>query len=217
MKSSILLFFLIFGMNTSQAQYSMRASMGIDFANTPSLNDYINQNFPVIDNPVNDFNTAVNFSGEFGYSLTNTFQAGIELSYLLSSFTYSNELGKFELDYNIISPSLLGYYVLNGSGYNFKFGGGFGIRFVNVDLSFPGTTTIINFSNTGYGFILRTEGNTLLGGNFYANIGADLKYDINGSPKSGGANLYNNSSRENVNLNSLAVAIRLGVAYIFKE
>lgn len=215
MKSFFLILIMIFGSSKSQAQYSVRASMGIDFANTPSLNDYINQTFPVDGNPLNDFNTAVNFSGEFGYSLTNTFQIGLELSYLLNSFNYSNELGKFELDYKVISPSLLGYYVLNGTGYNFKFGGGFGIHFVNVDLSFPGTTVITNYSNTGFGFILRTEGNTLLGGNFYANIGADLKYDINGSPKSGSSNLYNNISRENVNLNSLAVSLRLGIAYIF--
>lgn len=215
MKSFFLILIMIFGSSKSQAQYSVRASMGIDFANTPSLNDYINQTFPVDGNPLNDFNTAINFSGEVGYSVTNTFQIGLELSYLLNSFNYSNELGKFELDYKIISPSLLGYYVLNGTGYNFKFGGGFGIHFVNVDLSFPGTTVITNYSNTGFGFILRTEGNTLLGGNFYANIGADLKYDINGSPKSGSSNLYNNISRENVNLNSLAVSLRLGIAYIF--
>jgi len=215
MKSFFLILIMIFGSSKSQAQYSVRASMGIDFANTPSLNDYINQTFPVDGNPLNDFNTAINFSGEVGYSVTNTFQIGLELSYLLNSFNYSNELGKFELDYKVISPSLLGYYVLNGTGYNFKFGGGFGIHFVNVDLSFPGTTVITNYSNTGFGFILRTEGNTLLGGNFYANIGADLKYDINGSPKSGSSNLYNNISRENVNLNSLAVSLRLGIAYIF--
>lgn len=215
MKSFFLIGLMFFSVNTTEAQYSLRASMGIDFANTPSLNDYINQTFPVDGNPLNDFNTAINFSGEVGYSVTNTFQIGLELSYLLNSFNYSNELGKFELDYKIISPSLLGYYVLNGTGYNFKFGGGFGIHFVNVDLSFPGTTVITNYSNTGFGFILRTEGNTLLGGNFYANIGADLKYDINGSPKSGSSNLYNNISRENVNLNSLAVSLRLGIAYIF--
>ena len=190
MKSFLLFLFLLVGLNASQAQYSIRASMGIDFANTPSLNDYINQTFPVDGNPLNDFNTAVNFSGEFGYSITNTFQVGLELSYLLNSFNYSSELGKFELDYNIIAPSLLGYYVLDGSGYNFKFGGGFGLRFVNVDLSFPRTTGITNYSDTGFGFILRAEGNTLLGGNFYANIGADLKYDINGSPKSGSRQIF---------------------------
>lgn len=197
------------------AQHSIRASMGIDFANTPSLNDYVNQNFPVNGNPINDFNAAVNFSAEYDYSFTGTFQGGLELGYLLNSYTFSNELGKYELDYNIITPNFLAYYVLNGEGYNFKFGGGLGLRIVSADLSLPGTTLITKYTNIGYGFLLRTEGNTLLGGNFYANIGADLKYDINGSPKNGGNNLHNNISRENVNLNSLAVSVRLGVSYIF--
>ena len=212
MKSFFLCLILLVVVNASQAQYSLRASMGIDFANTPSLNDYINQTFPVDGNPLNDFNTAVNFSCEFGYSITNTFQVGLELSYLLNSFNYSSELGKFELDYNIIAPSLLGYYVLGGSGYNFKFGGGFGLRFVNVDLSLPPTTGISNYSHTGFGFILRVEGNTLLGGNFYANIGGDLKYDVNGNPKSGNINL--DKKFDGVDLNSLAVGLRLGVSYI---
>jgi len=214
MKSTLFGLFMLVSLGASQAQYSLRASMGIDFANTPSLNDYINQTFPVDGNPLNDFNTAVNFSGEFGFYFTNTFQVGFDLSYLLNSYNYSNDLGKFELDYNVISPALLGYYVLSGSGYNFKFGGGLGIRFVSVDLTFPGTTLTTNYSGTGFGIILRAEGNTLLGGNFYANIGADLKYDINGSPKSDRSNLYNSISREEVNLNSLAVGLRLGVSYI---
>ena len=215
MKMRLLFISILLGLNIAEAQYSIRASMGIDFANSPSLNDYINQTFPVGSDPLGDFNTAINFSGEFGYSVTNTFQVGLELSYLINSYNYSSELGKFELDYDIIAPSLLGYYVLGGTGYNFKFGGGIGIRFVNVDLYSPGTTIITNYACSGYGLILRTEGNTLLGGDFYANIGVDLKYDINGNPKFGDLNLYNNISRENVNLNSLAVALRLGIAYIF--
>ena len=106
MKSFFLCLFLLVGVNASQAQYSLRASMGIDFANTPSLNDYINQTFPVDGNPLSDFNTAVNFSGEFGYSITNTFQVGLELGYLINSYTYSSDR-KFELDYDIIAHSLL--------------------------------------------------------------------------------------------------------------
>jgi len=215
MKSFLLILIVLFSFGKSQAQYSIRASMGIDFTNTPSLNDYINQSGLTGGNAVKDFNTAVNFSGEFGYSVMNDFQVGFELGYLINSFNYSTDLGKFELDYNILSPNLLAYYILDGIGYNFKFGGGFGLRFVNVDLSFPGTNVITNYSNTGYGFILRADGNTLLGGNVYANIGADLKYDINGVPKSNGSTLFNNISREDVNLNSLSFAIRLGISFIF--
>ncbi len=212
MRLILLITIIILKLGTAEAQYSFRVSMGIDFANTPSLNDYINQNFPVGSNLLSDFNTAIDFSGEFCYSLTNYFQGGLELSYILNSYNFSNELGKFEFDYNIISPSLLGYYVLNGDGYNFKFGGGFGIRFVDVDLTFPGTTATDKYSSIGLGMILRVEGNTLLGGNFYANIGGDLKYDSNGKPQSGNAVL--DGKLKGANLNSLAFALRLGLAYI---
>lgn len=215
MKVYFILILILFGLNKTEAQYSIRASMGIDFASTPSLTDYVNQNFPVGDSPLNDFNTAIIFSGEFGFLITPEFQLGVEVSYLINSYNYSNELGKFDLDYNIISPSILGYYISQGNGYNIKFGGGIGLRLSNLDLSLPGTTEITNYSNTGFGLILRAEGNTLLGGNFYANIGADLKYDMNGIPKSGSKNLYNNISREDVHLNSLSVGLRLGVSYIF--
>ena len=213
MKKYLLICLLILFSVSTEAQYSLRASMGIDFANTPSLNDYINQTFRGID-PIGDFNTAINFSGEFGYSFTNTFQGGLEISYLLNSYNYSSELGKYELDYSFISPSLLGYYVVNGSGYNFKFGGGAGIRFVSVDLTFPGTNFTNTYKSTGFGLILRADGNTLLGGNFYANIGADLKYDLIPSPQSGSVKLYNSISREEVNLNSVSLGVRLGVSYI---
>ena len=214
MKKYLLIYLFIITSFSVEAQYSLRASMGIDFANTPSLNDYINQTFPVGGSPLNDFNTAINFSGEFGYSFTNTFNAGIEVGYLLNSYNFSNDLGKFEFDYSFISPSLLGYYVVNGSGYNFKFGGGAGIRFVSVDLTFPPTNFKNTYKSTGFGLILRADGNTLLGGNFYANIGADLKYDLIPSPQSGSVKLYNSISREEVNLNSVSLGVRLGVSYI---
>ncbi|NWF89223.1 MAG: hypothetical protein HXY50_07130 [Ignavibacteriaceae bacterium] len=187
--------------------------MGIDFANTPSLNDYINQTFPVGDNPLNDFNSAINFSGEFGYFASKEFHLGAELGYLLNSYNFSSDLGKYEISYNVISPSFLGYYVITGGGYNLKVGGGFGIRFANVDLSFPGTNFVNNYSSTGYGFILRTEGNTLLGNNFFASIGADLKYDAIGEPKSENEKI--NQQFDGVNLNSLAVSLRLGISYFF--
>lgn len=209
------LLIILLAADLSQAQYSLRASMGIDFASTPSLNDYINQNFPVDGSPLNDFNTAVNFSGELGYLVNEKFQLGLEIGYLLNSYNFSNELGKFELSYNFIAPSLHGYFVVAGEGYNFKFGGGAGIRILNTDLSFPGTTVVNNYSSTGFGVMIRVEGNTLLSGNFYANIGADLKYDIADSPISNGMHLHNNLSKDDVNFNSLSAGLRLGISYIF--
>lgn len=215
MKILIITLFVLLGISQTNAQYSLRASMGIDFVNSPSLNDFINQSGLTGRDYVKDFNTAVNFSAEFGYSINQSFQMGIETGYFINSFNFNTDLGKFELGYNVIYPTVLGYYVLSGTGYNFKFGGGMGLKFVFLDLSLPGTNTTTRYSNTGFGFILRAEGNTLLGGNVFANIGADLKYDVNGIPKNNNNNLYNPISRADVNLNSFSAGIRLGLTFYF--
>lgn len=214
MKPFAFLLFITIYFNQTSAQYSIRASMGIDLVNSPSLNDYINQSGLTGGNSVKDFNTAINFSGEFCYSLSESMQMGLEAGYSINSFNYTTDLGKFELVQRVISPTLLAYYLINGTGYNFKFGGGTGLRFVSVNISLPGTNTDTKYTNTGFGLILRAEGNTLLGENVYANIGANLRYDLNGIPKNGGTNLYNSISRSDVNLNSFAFGLYLGIIII---
>ena len=109
--------------------------------------------------------------------------------------------------------SVLNFYVLHGDGYSFKFGGGAGLRFLSADEKLPGTTLTTTYSSTGYGVLLRAEGNTLLGGNIYAKIAAQAGYDINGEPKNNGQHLGN--ANEAVNFNSLSVGLSLGVSYIF--
>ncbi len=112
-------------------------------------------------------------------------------------------------------PSLLAFYVISGQGYNFKFGGGGGARFISVDETLPASARSDNYTSTGFGAIIRAEGNTLLSGNVYANVIADLRYDINGEPSGNLGNLRNNVLNENVNFNSLSVGIKLGVSYFF--
>ena len=72
-----------------------------------------------------------------------------------------------------------------------------------------------NYSSVGFGTILRIEGNTLLGGNIYANIGADIRYDVNGEPENAqGKNLVNIIQNENVNFNTLSIGVRRGITDI---
>jgi hypothetical protein len=186
--------------------------MGIDFVSVPSLKDYIDQ-LPY--EQLADFNAAVDFSGSYGRMISESYQLQAELGYLLYSFNSNGLDGQYNLTYSLIMPSILSYYVLSGTGYNFKFGGGIGIRFLSVDESLPGTTGSDNYSSTGYGFILRAEGNTAIGENVYAHIAADVRYDVNGEPENNGNKLDNVVYKENVNFNSLSFGVRLGISYQF--
>ena len=199
----------------SYSQYDIRAGMGISFATTPSLTDYLNQNFVPSNQQIGLFGSAIVFSGEGGYLLNDHYELGIELAYLINSYNFSYDVGNYRLSYNIIMPTLVNYYVIKGQGYDFKFGGGIGPRFVSANQQLPGTITGVNFTSTGFGLLARADGNTTLGGNLYANIGVDLRYDFNGKPKNGSKYIYNNVYNQDVNFNSLSATIRLGVSYIF--
>src|SRR5690554_1650229 len=213
MKKLVLIFFIITA--PTFAQFELSASMGIHFINSPSLYDYLNQNYASPGETIEGFNSAINFSGEAGYNLSSSFQSAIDIGYNIYSYTSSGSLGQYDLTYGNLLLSLLGYYVLTGEGYNFKFGGGGGVRFLSADESLPGTGITKTFSSTGFGLLLRAEGNTLLGENIYAKIGAQVGYDFNGEPENNGNPIPNNASNENVNFNSLSIGVSLGVSYIF--
>jgi hypothetical protein len=214
MKKTLIALVVVFisAISFAQTENEVRASMGIDFVSIPSLKDYIDQ---LQYEQLPDFNSAVNFSGSYGRMLSESYQLQAELGYLLYSFTSSGTDGQYELIYSLIMPSILNYYVLTGKGYNFKFGGGVGVRILSVEESLPGTGSSENYSAVGYGFILRAEGNTAIAENVFAHIAADVRYDVNGEPENKGENLYNVVYKENVNFNSLSFGIRLGISYQF--
>jgi len=214
MKKILIFFFaiIISGLSFAQKQNEVRASMGIDFVSIPSLKDYIDQ-LPY--EQLADFNAAINFSGSYGRMLSESYQLQLEVGYFLYSFNSSGIDGQYDLTYTLIMPSVLNYYVINGKGYNFKFGGGAGIRFLSMDESLPGTGSTVNYSSTGFGLILRAEGNTAIAENVYAHIATDVRYDLNGEPKNNDKNLYNIVLKENVNFSSLSFGIRLGISYQF--
>jgi len=197
-----------------KAQGELKAVMGINFMSIPSMQDYLNQNFAPPDDQLGSFISSIIFAGEGGLFLSENFEMTVEVGYQIYSYTASSIFGQYDLTYNNLMPSILGYYVLGGNGYNFKFGGGIGIRFPVVDESLPATGSTISYTSTGYGIIARVEGNTLLGGNVYANISADIRYDVNGEPENNGVSLYNNIQKENVNFNTFSIGVSLGISYV---
>jgi len=210
MKKITILFFLITISSFSLAQKfnEVRASMGIDFVSIPSLKDYLEANYT---DRLSDFSSAVNFSGSYGRMISSNTQLEVELGYLLNSYNSNTNGGNYDLTYSLLMPSVLVYYVLTGTSYNFKFGGGAGIRFLSITEKLPGYPGNDNYSSTGYGFILRAAGNTAIAQDVFAHIGADVRYDVLNEPdKSLAGNKIGN-----VNFNSLSFGIRLGISYQF--
>ena len=213
MKKIITSIWIIICLNAASAQGELKAVMGINFMSIPSMQDYLNQNFAPPNDKLGSFVSSVIFAGEGGLFFNENFEMTVEVAYQIYSYTTSGLGGQYDLSYNNIMPSILAYYVIAGNGYNLKFGSGLGLRFPDVDESLPATGNTITYTSTGYGVIARAEGNTLLGGDVFANIGAEIRYDVNGEPENNGNTLTNNVQGENVNFNTFSLGVRLGISY----
>lgn len=213
MKPDKVLFIIIISSFYSYAQVDFRVGMGLDFFNSQSVVDYINQSNFSGSGELPSFSTAVNFSGEVGVKVDNNIQLSGDIAYQIYSYNSNVALGRYDIAFNNFMPSVLTYYMIEGAGYNFKFGGGAGLRFISVEQTLPASVGAEKYSSTGFGFLLRAQGNTLLSDKIYANISLDVRYDINGVPENNGRKLYNNVMKEDVNFNQLALGIKLGLYY----
>ncbi len=63
------------------------------------------------------------------------------------------------------------------------------------------------------GVVLKAIGNTALSKDFFALIGIDIRYDFPGELSNNGNKILNPATNEFVNMNSISVAINLGVTF----
>ncbi|PKL84209.1 MAG: hypothetical protein CVV24_01160 [Ignavibacteriae bacterium HGW-Ignavibacteriae-3] len=212
MKTIYSIILLFIGVSSASAQWDLSLSMGLDLKYGPSFRDYVNSSFASGNNQIPSFKSAISFSGEVDYKLSRSFALGLEYDLQIDSYsiTYSTG-GAYEISYNMQRPSLMAYYVYPGTGYQFKFGGGVGPRFITLTEKI---NTSADYSSAGYGFVLKAEGNTMLSKNFYALIGTNFRYDISGDVSNSQNSIINRATGENLNLSTISFGIYLGVTFI---
>lgn len=214
MKRLFLILFLILSINIFAQHNEISATMGIDFMSTPAFRDYINQNYAAGEE-ISDFNSAVQFTLKYGRLLNPNFMVAGEVGYQIFSYNNFFSLGQYDITINSIMPNVLAYYVIAGDGYNFKLGGGAGLRLLYITEKRPGDPNLSDYLASGFGIILRGEGTTRIDGNLHAHIGGDIRYDLAGKPEPDQSGTSSNRSFEEVEFNSLIVGIRLGISYYF--
>lgn len=216
MRKLIVGFSVLFFSLTASAQVDLMAGMGISFQSTPSLTDYINNLVPAGEE-IAEYSSAVTFFGEADYTVNPTFDLGIEYEYRLFSYnTGFGGLGTYDLTSITHSPSILAYYVIKGPGYKFRFGGGGGYRLVSVDEELPTSNQVGNYTSSGFGLLLKAQAHTLLGGDFHAYIGADIRYDIIGEPSGDSGVLGTQNYGQEIDFNTLGVGIKVGISYFIR-
>ncbi len=214
MRNFLFILMILHSLSTFAQNNELSATMGIDFISTPSFRDYVNQNY-ITGEEISDFSSAVQFNIKYGRIIYSRFMLAAEVGYRIYSYNNFFSLGQYDVSINSILPSVLAFYVYSGDGYNFKLGGGGGLRLLYINEKLPGETSSTDYNATGFGFLLRAEGTTMIDGNLHAHIGGDIRYDIAGNPEKKSGSLSANKAFEQVEFNSLIVGVRLGLSYYF--
>lgn len=204
-----ILFFIFLFTLIVHPQIDFRASMGLNFVSMPNLRDYINGNYAPSDEQLGTFNSAVEFGGEASYELID-YQFGIDIAYEMSSFTYPFFGNKYEFAYGTLHASASLFYLMKGTGYKFRFGGGAGPSFLSIDETLPVSTIAQTYSSTGMNLFLRSDGQTKIGTHTFAYIGLDFRYAALGEPKKNSQSINPTSP---LKISSATFGIKLGVVY----
>jgi len=209
MKRIMILLFVLISLCQVSAQWDLNFAMGLDFKASPSFRDYVNSSYALPGNQISTFKSSIGFSAEADYKIHDNFALGIEYNLQIDSYSAPSDYSSaYEISYNQHRPTIIAYYIIPGNGYQFKFGGGLGYRYVALT---ERVYTNTNYKASGVGFLLRAIGNTLLSKDFYALIGVDLRYDLPGEVSNRNEYLINNVNGEKLNLNSVSVGIYLGI------
>lgn len=211
-KGLFAILFLLFSFPLS-AQISLTGCMGINYFDAPSMRDYLNMNFPASSDLIPTFTSSVGFYGELSMPVAPAYDLGVEYMYQLYSYNSpSISGGNYNFSLNQHRIACIGYYVIHGESYKFKFGLGGALKLAGVDEEIY---TSINYKSAGFSIFARANGLTPLGQNLYANLGVEAGYDFTGEPSDGGRKIVNSTLNKNLSLNALFFGLKIGITYTF--
>lgn len=225
---SIILFLLLFtGMvNVSLAdnsnegtlfgyRFGIGGGMGITAISPNDLVTYLNMvHVPDIFSRISEFSSAVEFFGSIDMFLRQSFAVGFEYSYLFGSHNIDTGFGTDDFSYSYHMPIILGHYLLAGTNYFFKFGGGLGYYFSRYKEELIDFPEALLFTGSGIGGKAHAVGHTPFGDNLYGYIGVEIRFGFPGRV-SNEDDIVLNDGRNDVTMNFFSFGLKFGLTYNF--
>jgi hypothetical protein len=196
-------------------RYGFGGGMGLSAVSVNDVVSYLNLLY--VNQPqdrLSEFSTAVEFFGTFDYFLSESYSGGVEYAYLLFSHNLSTGFGTNDFTVSYHLPLVLVHYLVAGSNYFFKFGGGMGYLFVRYKEDLVDLPDAIVYTGGGLGGKLQAVGHTPFGDNLYAYIGVDMRFGFPGSVENADGQTLR--SREgDVSFNFFSFGLKFGLTYFF--
>jgi len=198
-----------------QYRYGIGGGMGVSAISVNEVVSYLNLLYiPDVSSRISEFNSAIEFFGSYDLFLSSNLATGFEYSYLLGSHNISTGFGSNDFTYTYHLPLVLGHYILSGSEYFFKFGGGLGYIFARFKEDLAALPEAIVYSGGGIGGKAQAVGHTPFGDDLFGYIGVEMRFAFPGSVTDDEGRTLTDG-RDNVSLNFFSFGVKFGLMYYF--
>jgi hypothetical protein len=199
----------------AQKNFNVSSGMGLNYYLMESLNDYLSYNWG-FNNRKDDFNSAVDFFGSFGFDLSSDYSVDLDISYSINSFNRSAGVGSYEFAYSLIMSSLILNYHLGQNDYRVSIGAGGGYHFASVREKIPSSISFADFGSKGFGLMIKADGISAISSNLFILVSVNARFNNFSDLLSGTQFLViNKTNKENLDLSFTSIGLRLGMKYIF--
>ncbi len=196
-------------------RYGIGGGMGISAISMNEFISYMNLlHVQDVYNRISEFNSAIEFFGTFDLFLRHDFASGFEYSYLFGSHNIATGFGSNDFNYSYHLPLLLGHYLVSGSNYFFKFGGGLGYIFARYEEDLVDLPEPIVYTGGGVGGKAQAVGHTPFGDNLFAYIGLEMRFGFPGSVTDDEGRTLTDG-RNDVSFNFFSFGLKFGLMYFF--
>ena len=202
---------------TTPSRYSISFGMGAGVHSAPRVADYISS-FGVTESGqrVDEFSSMLELYFAPWMRVEPEWGVGLEYAFLTKTHTVGSGPGLVgaEFTYNVHMPTALVHYVVDGSSYYFKFGGGAGYHFATMIQTLRSVGAEETFSTEGFGLKLEAMGYTKFDDTFFGNIGADLRWDFLGAlTTDSGLAAIDRTTNTTAKMQFFSVSLKFGVCF----
>lgn len=184
--------------------------MGISAFSGPSVVDYVNLVAqPAYAQQLGEFTSVTEFFASAEAKIVPSWAAGLDYDYVIKSYSVNGGGGTSQFTYSFHAPGAVVHYLIEGRGYELRFGGGVSYVRATFSEALYGNPTFTDYTADGASVKAEAIGNTMFDEHFYGTIAADLRWITGGA--------FSNSQRKaefgsrRVELGAFMAGIKFGV------
>ena len=165
---------------------SFSGGMGISLSAAPSVVDYVNLvGQPLYAQRLSDFTSMTEFFLNGELRVAGDWALGLEYGYVIKSYSVEGSGSTSQFSYSFHAPGVIAHYLIEGMGYELKFGGGVAYVLGTFSQALYGNPTFVDYSARGASIRVEAVGNTMFDEHFYGTIAVDLRWVAGGTFKDG--------------------------------